>query len=136
MRPLASLVVLLITAVVLILLRSNDAHHPATDHVHHVTPVERAEMYKPTAIPDRIILTWNDDPKTTQSVNWRTSVDVTVGLAEIALAEAGPYFPEKASQVQAVSQLLKTDLSTAHYHSAYFQEPATGSDIRVSSWGW
>ena len=49
-----------------------------------VAQVSPAEMYKPTAIPDRIILTWSDDPQTTQSVTWRTSTEVARGIAEIA----------------------------------------------------
>jgi 3',5'-cyclic AMP phosphodiesterase CpdA len=99
----------------------------ASDHKHHVTAVEHAEMYKPTAMPDRIILTCGGDAKTTQSVNWRTSTEVVGGLAEITEAEAGPYFPEKARQVEAVSQSLETDLSTAHYHSVTFQDLKPGT---------
>lgn len=126
MRFVVGSVLLLITALV-IESQGCAAHDGETDQLQQVTAVERAEMYKPTAMPDRIILTWSGDPKTTQSVNWRTSVEVAVGLAEITEAEAGPYFPEKARQVAAVSQALKTDLSTAHYHSATFKDLKPGT---------
>jgi 3',5'-cyclic AMP phosphodiesterase CpdA len=126
MRFVVVLVLLAITAVI-VESQGCSAHDRATDHPQQVTAVERAEMYKPTAMPDRIILTCSGDPKTTQSVNWRTSVEVAVGLAEITEAEAGPYFPEKAKQFEALSQTLKTDLSTAHYHSATFKNLKPGT---------
>lgn len=109
------------------------AHDGEGDHAHAVIAVQPDEMYAPSPMPDRIILTWNGDPKTTQAVTWRTSVDVRVAMAEIAKAEAGPYFPEKATQVTAKSEALKTDLSTAHYHSVTFSklEPGTTYAYRV-----
>ncbi len=107
--------------------------HEGADHVHPVIKVGPAEMYAPTAMPDRIVLSWNDDPRTTQAVNWRTSIEVKQGIAEIVEAEAGPYFPEKAKQIMAASEALKTDLSTAHYHSASFKnlKPGTVYAYRV-----
>ena len=85
------------------------------------------KLYAPTVMPDRIVLGLSGDPKTTLSVNWRTSVDVTVGVAEIVLAEAGPYFPERAKQLTAATEALTTDLSTAHYHCVNFTELKPGS---------
>ena len=61
-------------------------------HSHGVRAVKPAEMYQPTPNPDRIILTWAGDPKTTQAVTWRTSTEVTVGFAELAIAGGGPDF--------------------------------------------
>jgi hypothetical protein len=65
-------------------------------HEHAVNKVQPAGMYQPTAIPVRIVLTLNGDPRTTRAVSWRTSVEVTKGIAEIAEAEANPYFSEKS----------------------------------------
>lgn len=98
-----------------------------------VNSVSAAAMYAPTAMPDRIVLGWSGDPKTTQSVNWRTSVEVVQGLAEVVQADAGPYFSEKAVQVSASSEALKSDLSTAHFHSATFKnlKPGTVYAYRV-----
>ena len=42
----------------------------------------------PSPLPDRVVLTWNDDPATTQAVNWRTDVSVKAGLAQLAVANA------------------------------------------------
>ena len=42
----------------------------------------------PTPLPDRVVLTWNDNPATTQSVNWRTDISVKKGFAQLAIANA------------------------------------------------
>ncbi len=92
-----------------------------------------AKQYAPSTIPDRIVLGWSSNPRTTQSVNWRTSVEVVTGLAEIVKADAGPNFEDKALRVVATSEALKTDLSTAHYHSVTFRnlQPGTVYAYRV-----
>ncbi|MFN3192079.1 MAG: fibronectin type III domain-containing protein [Aureliella sp.] len=118
------------------------AHDGDEDHHHHVPAVGHAEMYAPSAMPDRIILTMSGDSRTTQSVNWRTSVAVATALAEIAEAEAGPNFTDKAKTYVAISEALKTNLSTAHYHSVTFKElkPGTtyvyrvGDGVNWSEW--
>jgi hypothetical protein len=81
-----------------------------------------AELYKPTANPDRVILTWSADPATTASVTWRTSPAVTKPVAEIALAEDAAGFVKKAKSVAARSEPLQTELHLAHYHSVTFTE--------------
>ena len=40
----------------------------------------------PSPLPDRIVLTWNDDPARTQSVNWRTDISLKKGFAQLAIA--------------------------------------------------
>ncbi|QDS95479.1 Alkaline phosphatase precursor [Roseimaritima multifibrata] len=92
----------------------------------HVSVVQPAEIYRPTAMPDRIVLCWNNDPRTTQAVNWRTSQVVKKGFAEIAPAEAGPNFPEHAKQVVATTESLTTDINQAHFHSVSFTDLTPG----------
>src|SRR5262245_54810028 len=92
------------------------------DGDHRPALVQPADAYRPSALPDRIILTWPGDPATTQAVTWRTSVEVAKGLAEIAVADGGPGFPKGAKQVAATSGALLTDLNTAHFHSVKFVE--------------
>lgn len=103
------------------------------DHHHAPIAVKAADTYRPTALPDRIVLTWASDPATTQAVTWRTSTEVKTGIAEIAVADAGPGFPKTAKHVHAQSQALMTDLSTAHYHSVNFEglTPSTKYAYRV-----
>jgi hypothetical protein len=89
------------------------------------TTVERvpdAAAHRPTAIPDRIILTWEGDPARGQSVSWRTDTQVTAAVAQIAPARSDPGFVTRAQTVRAVTTPLATDLGTAHYHSARFTD--------------
>jgi acid phosphatase type 7 len=107
-----------------------DTTRPVVASVRSVPPSER---YAPTTNPDRIVLGWSGDPQTTQSVNWRTSVEVAKGLAEFVKSSSDPAFSEKATQVVATSEALKSDLSTAHFHSATFKglEPDSVYAYRV-----
>ncbi|PWG73418.1 metallophosphoesterase, partial [Enterococcus hirae] len=62
-----------------------------------------ADPYPPGKAPDRIILTWSDDPATTQSVTWRTDVSIKEGFAEIAPASASPDFREQTDTIAAAT---------------------------------
>ena len=73
---------------------------------------------RPTRQPDRIVLTWEADPTTTQAVTWRTDSTVTEALAEIAIADADPRFRDNALVVPAVTTPLRTESGLAHYHTA------------------
>ncbi len=84
--------------------------------------------------PDRIILTWSDDPATTQSVTWRTDASVEDGWGEIALATESPRFSDSARLVPARTQTL--DIRQVpragvkvNYHSLTF----TGLDTERST---
>src|SRR6056297_2565699 len=102
---------------------ANDARTTSA-HEGHTNPVavKPAEMYAPSPIPDRIVLTWADDPTTTQSVTWRTSSDVQQAYAEIAVATGDPKFDAAAVRVYAATEALETDINTAHFHSVTFRD--------------
>ena len=55
--------------------------------------------YVPTQYPDRLILGWQDNPATTQSVNWRTDSTVTRAVGAIAEADPSPDVVTKAIEV-------------------------------------
>ena len=100
---------------------------------------------KPTPVPDRVILTWASDPATSQAVTWRTDISVPPGkaVAQLALAEGGPGFdptwgknafsPDKLTTRTARTELLKTSINEAHYHSVNFTglKPKTKYVYRV-----
>lgn len=105
--------------------------------------------YKPTHVPDRVILTWNGDPATSQAVTWRTDTTVTKAVGQIALSEGGPGFDsltakarpvaEKVTTVEAKTEFLRSDLFEANYHSVSFTKlkPKTKYVYRVgdgSTW--
>lgn len=109
------------------------AHDDHQDHVHPAPKAKEADTYRPSLTPDRIVLTWTDDPAVTQAVSWRTSVEVRQGVAEIAVAGPGPDFVKSAKRIEAASTALMTDLSTAHFHTAKFEglKPKTKYAYRV-----
>ena len=86
-------------------------------HDKPVTKVADQVAWKPTAIPDRILLSWTGDPAHTQAVTWRTDTSVTKGLARIAIAGHGPRFVEHAVEVVAETVPFESDLGMAHYHT-------------------
>jgi 3',5'-cyclic AMP phosphodiesterase CpdA len=98
------------------------AHDPdGHDHDHPPVKVPDATAHRPTAIPDRIILTWTGDPATTQAVTWRTDATVGKAVAQIAPADAGPLFVPQAKTVNATSEPMTTDLGAAKSHSVEFR---------------
>ncbi|MEZ6059401.1 MAG: metallophosphoesterase family protein [Planctomycetaceae bacterium] len=117
-------------------------HDDTVEHSHGPTAADARQVYRPTVLPDRIVLTWTSDPATTQAVTWRTSTEVTSAVAQIAIADAGPGFPLTAETITASSQALLTDLSTAHYHTVEFRDlhPRTkyayrvGDGVNFSEW--
>lgn len=77
------------------------------------------EMYRPTVMPDRIVLTFAGDPATSQAVTWRTDTSVKSAIAQIAVADPDPSF--KGSDVPATTSELVTKLWPENYHSAKFE---------------
>ncbi|MBL8848297.1 MAG: metallophosphoesterase family protein [Planctomycetaceae bacterium] len=109
--------ILMVSAVIALTaaqLRAHDGPHPPQK-------VADADAHRPSPLPDRIILTWSQDPTTTQSVNWRTDATVAAAFAEIAEAGDGPLFRQVARRVAAETSLLATDLGDCHYHSVTFE---------------
>ena len=113
------------------------AHPPGPDgsHMHvedlpHPAAQTDSVTFRPTAVPDRVVLTYQNDPATTQSVTWRTWEKTTEGYAQIAVATGGPQFVgsgdrsradgDLVSVVKATTEPYESDLSTAHYHTAEF----------------
>ena len=106
--------------------RLAQAQSPAETHEHpHDHAAQSAPGELPTHYPDRIALTWSNDPASTLSVTWRTDTTIAASLAQVAVATAAPSFFTRAETVEAETQVL--DLSkiedeyvVAHYHSATF----------------
>jgi len=100
-----------------------------------VAKVAAEIQYRPTAVPDRIILNFKSDPATSIAVTWRTDTTVAPGMAiaQIAPVAAYPKFGEKADTVKAESTPLESDLGPAHYHAVEFTglKPKTAYAYRV-----
>ena len=92
----------------------------------------------PHVQPDRIALTWSDDPATTLSVTWRTDTTVAASVAQIAVATPAPRFDREAQTYDAITELLdpshiSDEHIKAHYHSVTFRglQPSTLYAYRV-----
>ncbi len=100
------------------------------------------DEYPPSQTPDRIILTWSDDPATSQSVTWRTNTLVQKAWAEIAPADPTPDFLLNTDTIIATTTPLSSNLNRANYHSVTFTglEPNTtyiyrvGNGVYYSEW--
>lgn len=89
--------------------------------------------YPPSAYPDRVILGWQADPATSQSVNWRTDSTVSQAVGAITEADPSPDLASKATVVPATTQRVVLDGKTVLYHSVHFThlKPATQYSYRV-----
>ncbi len=83
------------------------------------TPYADKLAHAPRPLPDRVVLTWDGDPATTQAVTWRTDTSIPRALAEITLANDNGR-ALKGTPVPARTEGLKTDLGEANYHTARF----------------
>ncbi|WP_443946959.1 fibronectin type III domain-containing protein [Pedobacter sp. AW1-32] len=72
--------------------------------------------------PDRIILTWSSDPKTTQSVTWRTDSTVSKSIGQILVEGSSPKLEKPESQeFEGKTEVLKGKAyEAANYHSINF----------------
>ena len=90
--------------------------------------------YPPGVVPDRIVLTWKDDPATSQAVTWRTDASVTRTVAEIMPAASTWYAEKNAVEVSGTSQPMQTrEYGTVMHHSVNFTglKPDTLYNYRV-----
>jgi 3',5'-cyclic AMP phosphodiesterase CpdA len=90
-------------------------------------------LARPSAVPDRIMLTWEGDPATSQAVTWRTDRSVDQQVAEYAEATDGPEFAKTTKNVSVSSESLRIGQEIVRYHTARFTElnPNTKYVFRV-----
>ena len=84
---------------------------------------------------ERIILTWEENPTTSQAVTWRTNSNRSQAFAEIALAEPSPKFWKSSQKYQAETTELQVDNRFVYYHAVNFVnlQPNTIYAYRVGS---
>lgn len=93
-----------------------------------------AQSFRSTSYPDRITLTWAEDPSTTQTVTWRTDANTNGAIAEIKQEDASPNMDEGSQRVTGQTQTFITkDGDTDHYHRVTFAglAPSTQYVYRV-----
>ncbi|WP_226789751.1 purple acid phosphatase family protein [Flagellimonas hadalis] len=85
------------------------------------------EWRKPTDHPDRIVLSYGEDPATSASVTWRTTSEIDTAYAEIAIATAAPKFWRNAKTIKAITtrfDALGIDGAEvlSNHHSVWFTD--------------
>jgi 3',5'-cyclic AMP phosphodiesterase CpdA len=106
-------------------------------------PVAPEILHRPTAQPDRIRLTWNGDPATTQAVTWRT--DHLAGSPQIqwTIDDGSPGIERRATLLAGRTEEVASDLGwKSRYHTAVLTElkPKTeyvyrvGDGVNWSEW--
>lgn len=83
----------------------------------------RTTEYPSTDKPDQILLTWSEDPRTTQTVQWRTKTDIKKGFVQYRRKEATGKSSSKAKAKYEVidDRLLQND-RYIHHHTAVLRE--------------
>ncbi|GAG79294.1 unnamed protein product, partial [marine sediment metagenome] len=84
----------------------------------HLVDGFRQTAWPSTKEPTQVILTWSDDPKTSQTVQWRTSTDVADGVVQYKeKGSVGDYLETAASHERIENRLLAND-RYCHRHTA------------------
>ncbi|WP_454879427.1 metallophosphoesterase [Sphingobacterium detergens] len=102
----------------------------------------RAQSVVTDKQPDRIMLTWSDDPSSTQSVSWRTAGGSDKIIGQIAEEQSNPDFETKAQTVEGTRLYLERGKQQDTYNQVNFRnlKSATtytyrvGDGIHWSAW--
>ncbi|MDF2475734.1 MAG: hypothetical protein K0S24_1217 [Sphingobacterium sp.] len=83
--------------------------------------------------PDRIMLTWSDDPGSSQSVSWRTASGGNKIIGQIAEEQSYPDFETKAQTVEGTRAYLERGKQQDAYNQVSFRnlKPGTTYTYRV-----
>jgi len=93
----------------------------------HLVGGFRQTAWPSTKEPTQVILTWSEDPKNSQTVQWRTSTDVLGGVVRYKeKGSAGEYLEVEASH-EIIENLLLANDRYCHRHTAVIRslKPAT-----------
>jgi hypothetical protein len=79
--------------------------------------VQQVNQLAASQIPDHIILTWQGDPKTTQTISWRTDTTITKSIVQYTKEADFSSFPEKSLSVEGKTEKLSSDLGDMSLHT-------------------
>jgi len=95
-----------------------------------------AQEFRSTPFPDRVTLTWSDDPATTQTVTWRTDPSVKEAKAQIKKEDASPDMESGMREFSAAMRsFVGKEGHEDRYHHVTFTglQPSTVYAYRVGS---
>lgn len=74
-------------------------------------------------LPDHLVLTWKEDPMTTQSVTWRTEDRLSSPQVQFMKATPSPYRTEMATSIRTVESRVETEAGKPYF---YYSATLTG----------
>ncbi len=97
----------------------------------------RLAEHPATRAPEQIVLTMSEDPRTTQTVQWRTSTAIVDGVVEyrdVTAPDSAPWVSVRAGVAELEDRLLLND-PVNHRHTAVLRglRPGTRYEYRVGS---
>ena len=99
-----------------------------------LTNIFRETPYPSSATPDHVVLTWSDDPQTTQTVQWRTNTEVEDGAAQ--WKEQGAESQQEATAAMHILEdMYLANDAINHRYTAVMRNltPGTTYEYRVGS---
>lgn len=77
-----------------------------------LTRISTAQIQNHGAYPDRMVLTWSDNPATTQSVAWRINSSSNKIIGQVVEEQSGPALEQSAQTVTGIKSQLKIEGSS------------------------
>lgn len=99
-----------------------------------LTQVFQTTEYPATATPDHVILTWRDDPKSTQSIQWRTSTETAGGVVRYR-AEGKKKWIEAKAETRRLENHNTINDPVTNWHTARLKglKPGTKYEYQVGT---
>lgn len=93
----------------------------------------RRTPFPSTLEPSSVHLTWSEDPRTTQNVQWRASTAVTEGVVEYRRAGSGAEYQDQAAAVTLMHDRMLANDPQCHWFNAEITDlsPNTIYEYRV-----
>lgn len=102
------------------------------DEAARLVNIFRWTQYPASERPDQVVLTWSDEPRTSQAIQWRTSTKVKHGLVRYQKkSEFNRFNPRKPARAAALTTRLETPTllndPVVHRHTAVLRGLSPGT---------
>ena len=106
-----------------LLMACSSAPSLAHFEAHELEQIE-TDAYRPSPVPDRIIMNLSGDPAIERAVNWRTDNDNEVPLAQIAIADGSPDQESRAATLTGRTKVMDAGDYLSYHHRVRFKDLA------------
>jgi len=103
----------------------------------HLIEAFRRTPFPSSEKPDQVVLTWSEDPRTTQTVQWRTNSSVETGIVRYKKKDAGENaeWREEKANFETIEDLFVANDRYCHHFTATLRglEPGTAYVYSIGS---